>query len=131
MDLVTHDATVMLEQDQAQSLLLEMAAVVRTIFAVHRPEPTVRPATQPTVQPVVQPAVQDTPIAAVATAETAAFPGASVSAVATSPAPAPALAVPPPLPVPALSLPVPGLDVGDPEERHSMALLQEIAFLDE
>jgi len=119
MELVTHDSAAMLEQDQAQSLLLEMAAVVRTIFAVQRPETTVLP---------VAPAPQ---VVAVATADTAAFPGASVSAVATSPSlPVPPLAVPA-VDVPALSIPVPGLDLGDPEERHSMALLQEIAFLDE
>lgn len=119
MELVTHDQATMLEHDQAQGLLLEMAAVVRTIFAVQQPEVAAQPA---------PPAPQ---VVAVATADTAAFPGASVSAVATSPA----LPVPPvaaaPLAVPALSLPVPGLDLGDPEERHSMALLQEIAFLDE
>ena len=78
MDLVTHDATVMLEQDQAQSLLLEMAAVVRTIFAVHQQPASAARAAAPAP-----------PVAAVATAETAAFPGASVSPVATSAAPAP------------------------------------------
>lgn len=119
MELVTHEAAAMLEQDQAQSLLLEMAAVVRTIFAVQRPDAAVLPAA---------PAPQ---VAAVATADTAAFPGASVSAVATSPSlPVPPLEVPRP-DIPTLSLPVPGPDLGDPEERHSMALLQEIAFLDE
>ena len=114
MELVTHDSAAMFEQDQARSLLLEMAAVVRTIFAVQRPDAAALPA------------APAPPVVAVATADTAAFPGASVSAVATSPS----LPVPP-LEVPPLSLPVPGLDLGDPEERHSMALLQEIAFLDE
>ncbi len=114
MELVTHEPAAMLEQDQAQRLLLEMAAVVRTIFAVQRPDAPPAPAAQ---------------VAAVATADTAALPGTSVSAVATAPSvSAPALAVPS-LPVPALPIPV--LDHGDPEERHSLALLQEIAFLDE
>lgn len=139
MELVTHESAVMLEQDQAQRLLLEMAAVVRTIFGVQRPDAPPAPAAQ---------------VAAVATADTAVFPGTSVSAVAIAPSiPTPAIAPPavatpaiatpaiatPALPVPALAVPpapvpalaVPVLDHGDPEERHSLALLQEIAFLDE
>ena len=117
MDLVTHDSHTMLEQDQAQRLLLDMAAVVRTIFGVQRPANPITPTA---------------PHVVVATTDTEAFPGTAVSAVAATPSlPVPSLAVPsipvPSLAVPALAVP----DQADPEERHSLALLQEIAFLDE
>lgn len=117
MELVTHDSATMLEQDQAQRLLLEMAAVVRTIFGAQRPAGASSPAA---------------PHVVVATTDTEAFPGTAVSAVAATPTiPVPSLAVPS-LPVPSLAVPpLPVPDHGDPEERHSLALLQEIAFLDE
>lgn len=112
MEIVTHDPATMLEHDQAQRLLLEMAAVVRTVFGVQRTASHSAP---------------DAPSVVVATTDTEAFPGAAVPVVATTPS----LAVPP-VPVPALAVPaLPVPDLHDPEERHSMTLLQEIAFLDE
>ncbi|WP_243059253.1 hypothetical protein [Nocardioides sp. SR21] len=129
MDLVTHESATMLEHDQAQRLLLEMAAVVRTVFGV---------------QQTASRSAPDAPVVVVATTETEAFPGTAVPAVATTPSLAvPTIAVPtiavPTIPAPAPAIPVPALavpalpvpDLHDPEERHSMTLLQEIAFLDE
>lgn len=117
MEIVTHDPATMLERDQAQRLLLEMAAVVRTIFGVQRPEADQAP---------------DAPSVVVATTDTEAFPGVAVPAVATTPSLAAPPAPVPSIPVPSLAVPaVPVPDHHDPEERHSLTLLQEIAFLDE
>jgi hypothetical protein len=96
---VTGDPAPVLDRDEAGRLLREMAAVVRTIFAV--PAPVAAPAS---IQiPAPAPAVSEAP-------RMAAIPVAG-------------------LPVPAL--PVPAPDSPDSAERHSMTLLQEIAFLDD
>ncbi len=94
MEIVTGEPAPSVERDQAAHLLLEMAAVVRTILGA--PAPVA--ASVPTPAPK---------------------------------APTPSRTVVPPplagLPVPSLAVPLPA----DPEERRSLALLQEIAFLDE
>lgn len=106
MEIVTGEPAPTVDRDEAARLLREMAAVVRTVFGVAAPARAF--VTTPTPSPVVAVPVAVPPIA---------------------PTPA-AAATPPPvaaLPVPAIALPVPP----DPEERPSLALLQEIAFLDE
>lgn len=100
MKIVTGEPAPTVDRDEAVRLLREMAAVVRTVFAVAAPAPAT----------VAAPAPPPVPSASSAPA-------------------APPVAAPPlvPLPVPSFApLPVP-----DPEERPSLALLQEIAFLDE
>ncbi|HEY0903290.1 MAG TPA: hypothetical protein VGE14_05315 [Marmoricola sp.] len=100
MEIVTGEPAPTVDRDEAVRLLHEMAAVVRTVFAVAAPAPATMAAPVPPPVP--------------------AAPGAPA---------APPVGTPPlaPLPVPSLALPVPP----DPEERPSLALLQEIAFLDE
>jgi hypothetical protein len=103
MKIVTGEPAPTVDRDEAVRLLHEMAAVVRTVFAVAAPAPATVAAPVPPPVPAAPPE---------------------------PPAPAvPAVAAPPlaPLPVPSFApLPIP-----DPEERPSLALLQEIAFLDE
>ncbi len=121
MEIMTGALAPTLTPDEARRLVLEMAAVVRTIFGA----PV---ATDQQVASAEEPAV----IQDVATPVIAAIP---VPALAVPALPVPALPVPA-LPVPALPVPelaVLALDPIDPvdsAERHSLALLQEIAFLD-
>ena len=96
---IAPDEPAMLDHAEAVRLLHEMAAVVRTVFAVPAPS--------------------------------AAAAAAIAPAVPAPPAPLPVPAAP--LPVPA-ALPVPDLDLpdhADSPDRRSLALLQEIAFLDD
>ena len=107
MEIVTGDQAPLLEHTEAVRLLQEMAAVVRTIFAVdaggqQEAAQQLHPGVRPEHHPV-----------------TAGAGGAPISG-GTTPAP---VVAPLPLPTPAgppASLPVPGV-----------ALLQEIAFLDD
>jgi len=103
MEIVTGDQAPVLEHTEAMSLLREMAAVVRTIFAVD-----VAP------QPVQEAPQEIHPT----TAGVGDVPGLG----GTPPAPAVVPSVPPatPLAAPPASIPVPGV-----------AILQEIAFLDD
>jgi hypothetical protein len=101
MKIVTGEPAPTVERDEAARLLLEMAAVVRTVLGA----PARVAASAPTLAP---PAPAPAPIAV---------------ALVAPPAPPPLAG----LPVPNLALPLPA----DPEERRSLALLQEIAFLDE
>jgi hypothetical protein len=106
MEIVTGDPAPTLDRDEAGRLLHEMAAVVRTIFAVPAPDRQAA-TTPPSVEIQVAPdAIQAAPPIQMPTA----IPVAG-------------------LPVP--SLPIPAPEVADSAERHSMALLQEIAFLDD
>jgi hypothetical protein len=102
MEIVTGDPAPVLDRDEAARLLVEMAAVVRTVFAVPAP------VAAPTAVRIPAPPVAEVP-------RTAAIP------VAGLPVPA--------LPVAALPVPVP--ESPDSAERRSMTLLQEIAFLDD
>ena len=106
MEIVTGDPAPTLDRDEATRLLHEMAAVVRTIFAV--PASAGQTATTPLpVEIQAAPAVIQT---------------------------APSISMPTAIPVaglPVPSLPIPTPEVADSVERHSMALLQEIAFLDD
>lgn len=105
MEIVTGDLAPALDRDEAGRLLHEMAAVVRTIFAV--PAPSEHPVAAPSFEVPAAPA--------------------AIPAATTIPMPA---AIPVAgLPVP--SLPIPAPDIAESAERHSMALLQEIAFLDD
>jgi hypothetical protein len=106
MEIVTGNPAPTLEPDEATRLLHEMAAVVRTIFAV--PAPDRQAATAP-------PSIE--------------IPAAPAPIQAAPDIPAPTAIPVAGLPVP--SLPIPAPDFADSAERHSMALLQEIAFLDD
>ncbi|ABL80636.1 MULTISPECIES: hypothetical protein [unclassified Nocardioides] len=107
MEIVTGEPAPTVERDEAARLLREMAAVVRTLLGA--------PA----------------PVAAVTRTD----PPAPAPSPAPSPVPAaPVAPAPPPLaglPVPSLPVPSPASLSADPEERRSLAALQEIAFLDE
>ncbi len=111
MEIVTGDPAPTVERDEAVRLLHEMAAVVRTLLGA--PAPTTAAAA-----PAVPPA-----------------PPAHVPAPVTPPPVAPPAAPAPPplagLPVPSLAVPPLPVPQPDPEERRSLAALQEIAFLDE
>ncbi|MDI6911833.1 hypothetical protein [Nocardioides sp.] len=107
MQIVTGDPAPTVERDEAVRLLREMAAVVRTLLGAPAPAPSVAaPA------PSAPPAARPDPVPA--------------------PAPAPPVGLPvPSLAVPPLAVPSPSGPLPDPEERRSLAALQEIAFLDE
>jgi hypothetical protein len=103
VEIVTGAPAPTLPSDEARRLVLEMAAVVRTIFGV--PVTVDRPAAAQLLGVELPP-----PVPSVAMPPIRAIPVAS-------------------LPVPSLPIPSPG--IADPAEPHSMALLQEIAFLDD
>lgn len=102
MEIVTGEPAPSVDRDEAVALLSDMAAVARTIFAV-RVEAD-QPAAPSPAPPVT----------------TAGSPGAPDLV---APVPVPAA-----IPVPAAPLAAPDPDSA---ERRSMALLQEIAFLDD
>jgi hypothetical protein len=133
MEIVASDAAAELAPSVAQETLREMAAVVRTLFgvALHgaaleappAPAPAPAPvAPRPPVTPLVPRPATDTPA-------TLPVPGLPVPGL--------------PVPAPAAALAVPGLpdasgvpqtialDRQQPLDRHSLSLLQEIAFLDD
>ena len=103
MEIVTGDQAPTLEHTEAVRLLQEMAAVVRTIFAVD-------------VAPL-QEAQREIPQT---TAGAGGVPGSGGAAPAPAVVPPPVAAPATPLAAPPSSLPVPGV-----------AMLQEIAFLDD
>lgn len=112
MEIVTGDPAPTVKRDEAVRLLREMAAVVRTLLgapapatSVAPPAPSIAPAARPDPAPVTPPV---------------------------APAPPPLAGLPvPSLAVPPLPAPSPTAYPADPEERRSLAALQEIAFLDE
>jgi hypothetical protein len=106
MEIVTRDPAPMLDREEAARLLHEMAAVVRTVFAVSAPAGQPTPASVPVEIQTAPTSIQAVPSISMPTA----IPVAG-------------------LPVPSLPLPAP--EATDSAERHSMALLQEIAFLDD
>ncbi|MBI2244792.1 MAG: hypothetical protein HYU55_12950 [Nocardioides sp.] len=103
MEIVTGESAPTVERDEAVRLLREMAAVVRTLLGA--------PA----------------PVAAVTRTDPPAPAPSPVPAAPVAPAPPPLAG----LPVPSLPVPSPASLSADPEERRSLAALQEIAFLDE
>lgn len=141
MEIVASDAAPRLSPADAQDTLREMAAVVRALFGVGLQN------ARPEIQPQAQPEVAPAPAAAPSLAPPS--PRPATPAPAAPGLPVPGLAVPglpvPGLPVPAAPAAVaaPALPLGDPEERpepataqqpldrHSLSLLQEIAFLDD
>ena len=135
MEIVAAEAAPVLPSTVAQESLLEMAAVIRTLFGVALHPSTVE---APTPAPPLPPLAPLVPATAMPVA--LALPVPSAQGL-----PVPDLARPldvPPLDVPGLALPVldlPDLDLPEladpprqaPLDRHSLSLLQEIAFLDD
>lgn len=136
MEIVAPDPAAQLPPSVAQETLREMAALIRTVFgvalhgaALETPPAPVAPAPPAPPKPV-------TPLVPrPATAEPAGLP---VPGVPVPGLPGPGLPVPGlPVPAPAASLAVPALpgtagsDKQQPLDRHSLSLLQEIAFLDD
>lgn len=140
MEIVAAEAAPVLPSTVAQESLLEMAAVIRTLFGVALHPSTVE---APTPAPPLPPVAPLVPATAMPVA--LALPVPSAQGL-----PVPDLARPldvPPLDVPGLARPglaLPVLDLPDldlpeladpprqaPLDRHSLSLLQEIAFLDD
>lgn len=126
MEIVAGDPAPTMGRDEAARLLLEMAAVVRTVFAVNVPAEVAVVPTPPAAPPAVDPTpLQASPVSPAPVA---------LMSVPTIPSP-PAAA--PPVAVAAIPLPsTPGAPSStdfstDSPERRSLALLQEIAFLDD
>lgn len=152
MEIVTGVAAPRQEPDVARDTLFEMAAVIRTIFGAGAQAPVRQPASAYTEGVPPDPIAPPAPLAAVPAptipAPAVAVPPVPVPEVVALHVPdlpdAPALAVPrTPVPevataaIPVPSIPVPAVapensqDHDSPAERHSLALLQEIAFLDD
>lgn len=110
MEIVTGDPAPTVERDEAVRLLRELAAVVRTLLGAPAPV-----AASATPAPPAPPATAPAPAAVAPLVPPAAPPLAGL--------PVPSL----PVPAPAF----PALSSADPEDRRSLAALQEIAFLDE
>lgn len=128
MEIVTGTPAPTLAPDETRRLLLEMAAVVRTIFGA--PATPDQPATtdQPAGRVDVPPAVEAPAAPAIAAIPVAGIPVPALPLVA-SEGTVPVI----PLVAPESTVPVPLVapEVPDSAERHSLVLLQEIAFLDD
>lgn len=154
MKIVSGEAASTQESEVVRETLLELAAVIRTIFGAGLQTPVRQPAPASAYTEVVppEPITPPAPLAAVPapamSADAEAMPRLPVPEVVALDVPdlanAPALAGPrtpvpevAPAAIPVPSIPVPAAppensqDHDSPAERHSLALLQEIAFLDD
>lgn len=130
MEIVTGDPAPRQEPEVVRDTLLELAAVIRTIFRAPAPV-TQGPVTQAPVAPAQELAPPAPIIPTPASLEVPDLPQPPAAPPAVTTAVPAALPVPQ-IPVPDLASTDPNEPHDDPEaERHSLALLQEIAFLDD